>query len=425
MQTPGMNPKTQDASRVPEKASSTNKFWFFFIVLYLIIDYGRPQYLFNPIEIVRPGLLITLILTICLIVSGALHLTKSRQTIRIWLFIGLLAVYVPFAHNNHYAFLAFRTMILFMPFILSTMICIDSLARLKKIINIMIILMIYIALYSITHGGHGPGHYFIDENDLSLYINTWLPFCYFLFQNEKKTKIRFLYLAGMVTGLVAIVYSFSRGGFVGLVCMATIVWLLSSRKLLSILVICLIAGIVYWAGGDDYLKEISTISNKDDRTANERILSWKGAWDMFLDNPLGVGGENFQVRFPEYQPKELQRGMYGRAAHSLWFTVLSELGIIGVYLYLSLLYYNLKDIYFLRRLRLKRDTNETRYLKALALAYLASFAGYFASATFLSVLYYAHYWYLIAVLVPAVRLGKAAISTSPADDGRLAQAGAI
>ena len=60
--------------------------------------------------------------------------------------------------------------------------------------------MIYISGYALTHGGKGSGNYFIDENDVSLYINMWLPFCYFLLFIENKRIIRILFITGLILG---------------------------------------------------------------------------------------------------------------------------------------------------------------------------------------------------------------------------------
>ena len=124
---------------------------------------------------------------------------------------------------------------------------------------------------------------------------------------------------------------------------------------------------------------------------------------MFLDNPLGVGGNNFQVRFEEYQSGWFQRGMWGRVAHSLWFTLISELGIIGIIIYFRLLYYNLKDIFVLKKIKASSN-DELRYLHYLSLAFITSFVGYFVSGTFLSVLYYPHYFYVTAMIVASRNL---------------------
>ncbi len=397
-------PATSTMKETSKKIINTHKNWFFFTLFYLVIDYGRPQDVLH-IGFLKPGMIAILILTGFLIFSGKMKDANSKQTRMIWLFIILLGAYIPFARNNYFAYKTTESMLLFMPFILSTIICVNSIERLKKLIFALILLMIYISGYGLLHGGKGSGNYFQDENDLSLYINMWLPFCFFLFSVEKEKFRKIIYGMGIITGVIAIVVTFSRGGFVGLVCTAIIVWLCSSKKLNSLIIIGLLGIIVYIYAGEAYWQEMSSATDTTEGTSAERIESWKSGWAMFLDNPFGVGGNNFLVRFPEYQTDFFKRGMWGRAAHSLWFTLIPELGIFGIIIYLSLFYYNIKDIFSLRRVKIDNSL-DLKYLHALSSAFVASIAGYFASGTFLSVLYYPHYWYLIAIIVATVRIAN-------------------
>ena len=73
-------------------------------------------------------------------------------------------------------------------------------------------------------------------------------------------------------------------------------------------------------------------------------------------------------------------------------------------------------IFFLKNLTALNEDEDSRYLQSFSLACLASLAGFFASATFLSVLYYAHYWYLTGMIVAAVCVAK---SLSFKQDSRL------
>ena len=91
--------------------------------------------------------------------------------------------------------------------------------------------------------------------------------------------------------------------------------------------------------------------------------------------------------------------MWGRVAHSLWFTLLPELGIPGVLAYGLLLFFNLRDSVRLRSIGRSVGGDDGTLLVGLGSAFLASLAGFFASGTFLSVLYYSHYWYLTGFIV--------------------------
>ncbi len=377
------------------KGKDTEK-WFFFTLLYLVVDYGRPEDIL-PVSFMRLGLLTIVILTYFIFFKKK-NPGKSKQIRMLWYFIILLAAYIPFARNNYWAYQTTENMLVYMPFILSAIICVDSIDRLKKIINVFIVLMIYISIYSLFHAGKGSGNYFHDENDVSLFIDMWLPFCFFLFMYEKNFKKRLLYALGIAAGLTAVVVSFSRGGFVGLVCATFVTWLFSDKKILSLIIICLLGMGIYLSSGQRYKTEMDTVTDEHEGTAQERLLSWASAWDMFLDNPLGVGGNNFQTRFPEYQGNRFSKSMWGRVAHSLWFTLIPELGIFGIIIYFRLLFYNIKDTFILKGIDVNNNP-DLKYLHALSLSFLASLAGFFAAASFISVLYYPHYWYLTAIIV--------------------------
>jgi O-antigen ligase len=234
----------------------------------------------------------------------------------------------------------------------------------------------------------------------------WIPVCYYLFFFYRDFKNKLIYATGFITGMLAIIVSFSRGGFVGVVaCMATI-WFFSKKKIMTILVLGVVGLVAFTFVGDSYWKEMSTVTDTHEKTADERLLSWGAAWRMFLDNPLGVGGNNFQYHFSEYQGAGFKKVMWGRMAHSLWFTLISETGIIGIYLYLTILYFNIKDILLIVNFKTNSENDDIKYINGLGCAFLASFAGYFASATFLSVLYYEHYWFMTGIIISTVTLFK-------------------
>jgi putative inorganic carbon (hco3(-)) transporter len=399
--------KTSSVKIIAEKDRSVSAYSSLFTlsIIYIFFDYARPQALLPFIGFLRPIFICIAFLTILLVTKGALKDTKSRQTKLFLLFNLLIMAYIPFARNNMAAFQTSMGMLAFIPFMFAVMASVNTVPRLKKFMNVLVFIMIFQAVYALTHKGMGSGNYFLDENDLSLYINMWLPFCWFLFPTAENTKIKALYIIGMVSGLASIVVSFSRGGFVGLIAMGIVAWLYSSKKVISLFVVAIFALMVYVLGGAQYIHEMSTITDTKERTANERILTWEAAWRMFLDNPLGVGGNNFQKSFHRYQSAELKRGMWNRVAHSLWFTLLPELGIFGVIIFFMLLWYNLKDIFLLKNMR-EKVSAEAIYFRQIALAFLVSLVGFFASATFLSVLYYPHYWYLTAIIVAAVSTAK-------------------
>jgi O-antigen ligase len=397
-----MSAEGGDGSRAD--SSATDRLLFLAAIAYLIVDYARPQDLL-PLGVIKPGMISEVVLLILVVLKWRSYVIASSQARMVMLYMALMSIHVLTAVNTFYAYKALETMAVYLPFMAAVILSVRSLARLRSLMHVYLCIMLYIAAYSFTHHGVGTGNYFMDENDVSLYMNMCIPMCYFLFSVEPKGVRRVIYGAGMVSGVLTNIVSFSRGGFVGMVCVGATMWAFSKQKMRSFLVMTLLALVVFAASGERYWSRIATAKDTDSGTAAIRLESWKAGWRMFLDNPLGVGGNNFPVRFSEYQSSFFTRGMWGRAAHSIWFTLLPESGIIGVIIYLALLRFNVRDLRFLRSIDMG-GRHGTEYLHALSSAFLAAFVGYFVSGSFLSVLYYPHYWYLTAIIVAAVGIAR-------------------
>ena len=129
---------------------------------------------------------------------------------------------------------------------------------------------------------------------------------------------------------------------------------------------------------------------------------------MFYDNPVfGVGPGNYPWRVPEYEPRDRQRerGHGGKPAHSLYFTLLPELGMLGTVCFILMVVTPFKKF---RRVFGKKNANKVvdanclnDDLKQLQLNYKAVYGvlfGFLFSGIFLSVLYYPHFWLICALL---------------------------
>lgn len=376
-----------------------NKFSFLYgsLFIFLLVDIARIQDV-TPIGAIRPGLLaLILIAFACFLNFKSLEFNHSLKVIL--LFSILLWLHVPFARNNRYAFntaLSFSS--IFVACACINVYITDKLAVIK-LFKLFYLISVYLASYALLHSGRGPGGFLHDENDIALFINLMIPLGIYLWTTANGSP-RKLYLLSVLVLLAAEVSTRSRGGIVGLVCMCVLMVLHSKRKVLFsiglitafLCMALLIDSLVPTASvrKANYLDTVTSISNVQDSTAQERLNSWDAAWEMFKDNPLGVGGNNFQVRFQEFQSDKFKKGMWGRVAHSVWFTCLSELGIPGVIL-LFLLFKTSYKVF--RRI----ETSATAFAD-LTKPLKYSLVAFISSGSFISVLYYPFLWYLVAII---------------------------
>ena len=133
---------------------------------------------------------------------------------------------------------------------------------------------------------------------------------------------------------------------------------------------------------------------------------------MFLDHTIiGVGQGNFPWVVGEYEPPNI--GTYwhshaGRICHSLYFTLIPELGLVGILLFSGMLYYSYKDLKWIlkkeREFLLKQNQSEEiiqqlHKIRFIIFGITGAMLGYLVSGAFLSVLYYPHFWLLISLCV--------------------------
>lgn len=174
---------------------------------------------------------------------------------------------------------------------------------------------------------------------------------------------------------------------------------------------------------DAYWERIKTTTSEEtieEGTGATRLYTWGIGWEMFLYNPIiGVGQGNFPWAFEEYQgDRTFQEKSYaGRAAHSLYFTLLPELGLAGLFIFLGMLIHSFKDLRWVSELAVeypKANRTQVKMVETaedvqkrnrvgsalfLARAIEAGFIGYLVASIFVSTLYYPTFWVLMAFSV--------------------------
>lgn len=161
---------------------------------------------------------------------------------------------------------------------------------------------------------------------------------------------------------------------------------------------------------EKYKADMENMSNPEDSTRDERLWSWSIGWVMYKENPiLGVGAGNYDWtnhlyahKSPMYTPKRKILG--GRAAHSLYFTLLPELGTVGTFVYGMILWWVLKKFFQYRKFFNKQEkpTEEMIFYMAMMKAMFGSGVAFLVAGAFITVLYYPPYWQLVGFFVLTV-----------------------
>ncbi len=400
---------TRSASRMRELSSHRDgRLPFVLLLIYLFFEYGRPQALLQPLSVLHLPTLTAILLAALLLVRGKVRL-QERQSLLFALLLGLMVVHGPIAVNNFWALMVFIAMILNFVAYLSLLHFVDDEKRFGKLVDVWLKVHVLVALVGIVKKGVGAGGFLADENDLCLTLNMVLPFAFFLGMSAPRNAKRIYYIALACLFLFVIILTQSRGGFVGLAATGFYCWWKSKRKLLSGAVVLVLVLFMALAAPSTYWDKIRSIADEN-TPANpygsgaERYYAWKVGWGMFVDNPImGVGQGNYPWNVGVYEKKLgfsegfHQRSLAGRAAHSLYFTLMPELGIIGIVLFAYMLLLTVRDLKYIQRSPANPVTAAEGALPvaSLAMALEASLVGYLASGAFISVLYYPNFWLLM------------------------------
>jgi hypothetical protein len=347
----------------------------------------------------------------------------NRQTLYFFLLVVVSFVGALLARNKAWAFEQLRGFFLyiFLPY-LFTVQFLDRPQTVQKYIRAYLFASLFFVLVGISRSGLVVNVPILsDENEFALLANILIPLAYFLGQDATAIRAKLLYFGVVIILIFATVTSFSRGGLVGLAAVGAFIFFFTKRKSVAIVLLALFCtGLIAFAS-ESYWADMETMfSEKGERgTGRDRLESWKAGWQMFLDHPVvGVGPRNFGMYLADYYTgweARAPRHMWGRVAHSVYFTVIPETGILGTGLFVMILLSNYRDNAHTgalnrraARLALNDRGNQSvehdplrhlRSLRSLSVGLMGSMVAFLVTGLFISVFWYPYIWMLTAFMV--------------------------
>lgn len=263
----------------------------------------------------------------------------------------------------------------------------------------------------------------LHPNELSLVLATGIAIQLFAFPAVQKTYGRILLLIAMAMSGVALILTFSRGGYV---LMAVVVgyYLIVQRKfkesaimLAGMAVLAAVFAEPLWdrlttglsaVGSHGYQLGAGTGyggSGPDELTAS-RIMIWTTVWPDFLRSPiLGSGRASMG-----WSDAVIQGRLYLGHAHSLYLDILLDLGLVGLTLMLA--FYRKLLLHFRM---LYKNPDMPPMLASAFQGVFAAFIGYlvagFANGNYISNETQTFIWLMFGVGL--AYLGKPATSSVP------------
>lgn len=253
--------------------------------------------------------------------------------------------------------------------------------------------------FILSGGGHVitgiSGGKFADRNPVALGISMVIPYLVFLLNREKNKIVKYLLLITCTLSIVAVVASYSRGGLITLLTVAICFLILSKSKIKIILISLIFGSIIFNTMPDNWSDRMSTIgSAKNDESFMGRVVAWKASLMIANDHPFFGGGfKSGQVQFvwdlyyddiqksnlltdtSQYEFKE------AKAAHSIYFQLLTDAGYMGLIIYILMIYFCFKNLF-----KCTKSIDED--IKSISVASIISLTAFLFGGAALSLPYF-------------------------------------
>lgn len=179
---------------------------------------------------------------------------------------------------------------------------------------------------------------FANPNVLAEYLIMMMPICGAMLISSKKGKERAFYPLTFVLLGLCLIFTWSRGAWLGFLAGAALFLLILSRKFM-------VAG---WFGlmavpalpfilPANIVARFTSIGNVSDGSTSYRVSIWKGVIKIIKEyffSGVGVGEAAFKNIYPLFSHEGIELAPH---SHSLYFQLVVEVGILGLILFVVLM----------------------------------------------------------------------------------------
>jgi len=171
---------------------------------------------------------------------------------------------------------------------------------------------------------------YAGENGLAAFEAQLSLFCLAIYSFTKNLVAKAGILALMALCIYCLLFAFSRGGYLGFLTGILFLGVVRDRKFLIVLLVLILGWQVVIPTAVTERIFMTYEEGQIDSSAGERVTIWQDAMTLVPQNPiLGTGFDTYEFmgRVEEY-----------RDTHNLYLKILLETGIVGVVLFIVLLW---------------------------------------------------------------------------------------
>ncbi|HEX5885860.1 MAG TPA: O-antigen ligase family protein [Pyrinomonadaceae bacterium] len=393
---------------------------FAFLFLFSVILYFRPYEMIPALSSFKTMAFYTGIITLAIYFVSQMvlegNLTSRPREVNMVLLMGLAALLsIPFAIDpseawSEFVDLAIKTILIFLVLVN----VLRTELRVKMLFWLVLAVSIYLSVNVIKDYQAGIfklgaaeqntqrvagsiKNLFDNSNDLALHLVTMIPISIAL-ALEKKNPLRKVVFFGIALLMIsAVIITFSRGGFIGLIAVTLVLVRKLGRRNKSTALAALVLGIIFFivVAPGSYSGRLATIfDSASDITgsSSQRTQVLKRSVLVALRYPIfGVGLGNFH-----------HKSFQELGTHNAYTQVAAETGIAAMVCYIIFLVHPLRKLRMIERQLFERNENSRFYYLSIGLQ--ASLVGFMVASFFAAVAYQWYVYYLVAYAIALRRI---------------------
>jgi putative inorganic carbon (HCO3(-)) transporter len=233
---------------------------------------------------------------------------------------------------------------------------------------------------------------FDNSNDLALHLVTIIPIAFVMGIEKKGLLRKLIYFPLTLLMMAAVIITFSRGGFLGLITMGFVLARKLGRRNRTAAIATLVLAFVFFlaVAPATYSGRLATIFDSGSDitgSSSQRTEVLKRSIWVALRYPLfGVGLGNFH-----------HKSDHELGTHNAYTEVASETGIAAMVCYIILIVHPIRKLRMMEREMFERNDSSRYYYLAIGLQ--ASLIGYMVSSFFAAVAYQWYIYYLVGYAI--------------------------
>jgi putative inorganic carbon (HCO3(-)) transporter len=174
-----------------------------------------------------------------------------------------------------------------------------------------------------------------NPNVLAEYLLLVTPFAFACVLTAKTMPRRLFYLLCLFGMLLCMLFTSSRGGWLGLIFAAAVFAVMMDARFILLGAVALV--VMYFALPDWVVQRFTSIGNMTDSSTSYRVYIWLGTLAMLKDYwfaGIGPGPDAFNAVYPAYSFNTVSAAH----SHNLFLQLTSDAGILGLLLFVFMLF---------------------------------------------------------------------------------------